>query len=69
MEQDNSSGPVYATPDESDVDYSDYNEVQGGAGTSNADTGEYKMLHPAHATNTAVYADQETLGRRRTDTV
>ena len=65
----NAQPPVYATPDNGDVDYSDYNEVQGSAGSSNAAAGEYKMLHPAHVTSDVVYEGQEVLGRRRTDTV
>ena len=60
---------MYATPDNDDGDYSDYNNVPGGASAGNSATGEYKMLHPTHATNDLVYADQEALGRRRTDTV
>ena len=70
QEQENSSAPVYATPDEGEPDYSDYNAMQGsGAGAGSTAAGEYKILHPVHATAELVYADQEALGRDRKDTV
>ena len=71
-EQGSRSGPVYATPDDGEAEYSDYNGMQGGgagAGAANTATGEYKMLHPVHATNELLYADQEALGRDRKNTV
>jgi len=64
-----SSAPVYATPNDGEADYSDYNDMQASAGAGNKAAGEYKLLHPAHNVNELVYADQEALSRDRKDTV